>query len=133
MRLLRQFTVSLTPTEAVTIAFPAMLHTVSCITWEMCTEAAVSGLFNLGGGGNCFRSCDARHNHDIKTNNRCFTNVTKLRYLGTTVRNKKLIHKEIKRRLNSCNACFHSVQNILSSRLLSKNVKIRIYKTTICL
>jgi hypothetical protein len=35
----------------------------------------------------------------------------------------------IKRRLNSCNACNHSVQNLLSSRLLSKNVKVRTYKT----
>jgi hypothetical protein len=40
-----------------------------------------------------------------------------------------LIQEEIKRRLNSGNACYHSVQNLLSSRLLSKNVKVRIYKT----
>jgi hypothetical protein len=33
--------------------------------------------------------------------------------------------------LDSGNACYHSVQNILSSRLLPKNVKIRIYKTII--
>jgi hypothetical protein len=38
---------------------------------------------------------------------------------------------EFKRRLNSGNAFYHSVQNLLSSRLLSKNVKIRIYKTII--
>jgi hypothetical protein len=38
---------------------------------------------------------------------------------------------EIKRRLNSGNACYHSVQNLLSSRLLSKNVRIKIYKTII--
>jgi hypothetical protein len=42
-----------------------------------------------------------------------------------------LIQEEIKRRLNSGNACYHSVQNLLSSRLLSKNVKIGIYKTII--
>jgi hypothetical protein len=42
-----------------------------------------------------------------------------------------LIHEEIKRRLNSGNDCNHSVQNLLSSRLLSKNLKIRIYKTII--
>jgi hypothetical protein len=42
-----------------------------------------------------------------------------------------LRHEEIKRRLNSGNACYHSVQKLLSSRLLSKNVKIRIYRTTI--
>jgi hypothetical protein len=39
--------------------------------------------------------------------------------------------EEIKRRLNSGNACYHSVQNLLSSRLLSKNIKIRIYRTII--
>jgi hypothetical protein len=47
------------------------------------------------------------------------------------VPNQNLIQEEIKRRLNSDNACYHSVQNLLSSHLLSKNVKIRIYKTII--
>jgi hypothetical protein len=42
-----------------------------------------------------------------------------------------LIQGEIKRRLNSGNACYHSVQNLLSSRLLPKNVKVRIYKIII--
>jgi hypothetical protein len=41
------------------------------------------------------------------------------------------LQEEIKRRLNSGNACYHSVQNLLSSHLLSKNLKIRIYKTII--
>jgi hypothetical protein len=53
--------------------------------------------------------------------------------LGTTIKNQKLIQEEIKRGLNSGNACYHSVQNLLSSRLLSKNIKIRIYKTIILL
>jgi hypothetical protein len=48
-----------------------------------------------------------------------------------TVTNKNLIQEEIKRRLNSSNACYRSVQSLLSSRLLYKNVKIRIYKTII--
>jgi hypothetical protein len=39
--------------------------------------------------------------------------------------------EEIKRRLNSGNECYHSVQKLLSSRLLSKNAKVRIYKTII--
>jgi hypothetical protein len=52
-------------------------------------------------------------------------------YLGTTVTNQNLIQEEIKRRLNSGNACYHSVQNLLSSSLLSKNLKIRVYKTII--
>jgi hypothetical protein len=33
--------------------------------------------------------------------------------------------------LNSGNACYHSVQNLLFSRLLSKNLKVKIYKTII--
>jgi hypothetical protein len=41
------------------------------------------------------------------------------------------MQEEIKNRLNSWNACCHSVQSLLSSRLLSRNVKVKIYKTTI--
>jgi len=41
------------------------------------------------------------------------------------------IAEEIKSRLRSGNACYHSVQNLLSSRLLSKNLKIKIYRTII--
>jgi hypothetical protein len=63
--------------------------------------------------------------------NKCFENVAQFRYLGTTIINHNLIQEEIKRRLNSGNACYHSVQNLLPSRLLSKNIKIRIYKSLI--
>ena len=49
-----------------------------------------------------------------------------LKYLGTTVTNQNYIAEEIKSRLMSGNACYHSVQNILSFRLLSKNLKNRI-------
>ena len=41
------------------------------------------------------------------------------------------IHEEIKSRLKSGNACYHSAQNLLSSSLLSKNIKIEIYRTVI--
>jgi hypothetical protein len=50
---------------------------------------------------------------------------------GDDVTNENLIQEEIKRRLNSGNACYHSVQNLLSSCLLSENLKIIIYKTII--
>jgi hypothetical protein len=69
--------------------------------------------------------------HDIKRANRYFENVAPFRYLGTIIANQNLIQEENKRRLNSGNACYHSIQNLLSSRLLSKNMKIRIYKTII--
>jgi hypothetical protein len=48
-----------------------------------------------------------------------------------TVTDQNLIQEKIKRRLNLGNACYHPVQNLLSFCLLSKNVKIRIYKTII--
>jgi hypothetical protein len=51
--------------------------------------------------------------------------------LGTTLTNQNNIHDEIKRRLNSENACYYSVQNLLSSRLISKNLKIKIHKAVI--
>jgi len=49
---------------------------------------------------------------------------------GTTLTNQNSIEDEIKSRLNSGNACFHSVQNILSSSLLSHQ-KITMYRTVI--
>jgi hypothetical protein len=57
--------------------------------------------------------------------------VVKFKYLGTTLTNQNDIRDEIKSRLNSGNACYHSVQNLSSSRLISKNLKIKIYKTVI--
>jgi hypothetical protein len=72
---------------------------------------------------------NAVQNQEIKIVNISFENVSQFKYLGTTVTNQNLIQEEIKRRQNSGNACYHSVKNLLSSRLLSKNVKVRIYKT----
>ena len=51
--------------------------------------------------------------------------------MGTTLTNQNSIPEEIKSTLKSGNACYHSVQNLLSSRLLSKNLKIKIYRTII--
>jgi hypothetical protein len=58
--------------------------------------------------------------------NKLFENVTKL---GMTMTNQS--YEEIKSRLNLGNACYHTVQNLLSSHLLLKNVKIKMYKTII--
>jgi hypothetical protein len=57
--------------------------------------------------------------------------VSQFKYLGTTVTNQNSIQEKIKRRMNSGNAYYHSVQNLLSSRLQSKNVKVGIYKTIV--
>ena len=53
------------------------------------------------------------------------------KYLGTTLTNQNSIAEEIKSRLRSGNASYYSVQNLLSSRLLSKNLKIKIYRARI--
>jgi len=52
-------------------------------------------------------------------------------YLGSTLTNQTSIQEEIKSRLKSEYACYHSVQTILSSSLLSKNLKIKIHRTII--
>jgi len=57
--------------------------------------------------------------------------VEQFKYLGTTVTNQNYIQEEIKSRLKLGNAGYHSVQNLLSSSLLSKNIKIKIYRTII--
>jgi hypothetical protein len=57
--------------------------------------------------------------------------VEEFKYLGTTLTNRNSIHEEIKSTLKSGDACYHSVQNLLSSRLLSTNTKIRVYRAII--
>jgi hypothetical protein len=57
--------------------------------------------------------------------------VAKFKYLGKKLTDQNCMNQEIKSRLNSGNACYHSVQSLLSSRLLSRNVKVKIYKTII--
>jgi len=67
----------------------------------------------------------------MKIDNRSFERVEEFKYLGTTVTNQNSVQEEIKSRLKSGNACYHSVQNLLSSSLLSKDLKIKIYRTMI--
>jgi hypothetical protein len=73
----------------------------------------------------------AGQRHSIKIGNRSFESVAKFKYLVTTLTDQNCIHEEIKSRLNSGNACYHSVQSLLLPHLLSRNVKVRIYKTAI--
>jgi hypothetical protein len=58
--------------------------------------------------------------------------IVKVKYLfPTTLTNQNSIQAEVKSRLKLGNACYYSVQNLLSSILLPKNLKIKIYRTII--
>ena len=78
-----------------------------------------------------YRDQNAGRTHSMKTDNSSFERVDESKYLGTTLTNQNLIQEEIKSRLKSGNACYHLVQNLLSSSLLSKNLKTEIYRTII--
>jgi hypothetical protein len=64
---------------------------------------------------------NAGRNLDIRIGNRSFKYVAQFKYLGMIVTNQDLFHEEIKRKLNSGNACYHS------ACLLSQHVKIGVY------
>jgi hypothetical protein len=78
-----------------------------------------------------FHHQKAGRNCKIKPVSKSLKNTANLKYLGTTVTNQNCIHKEIKSRLNSENACCNSVQNILCSHPFSKHIKIKIYRAII--
>jgi len=79
------------------------------------------------------RDQNAGRIHSMKIDNSSIERVEEFKYehLGTTLTNQNSIQEEIKSRLKLGNACYYSVQNLLSSRLLSKNLKIKIYRTII--
>jgi len=79
------------------------------------------------------RDRNAWRGHSVKIDNSSIERVEELKYLETTLTDQNSIQEEIKSRLKLGNACYHSVQNQLSSRLLSKNLKIMIFRTIILL
>ena len=72
---------------------------------------------------------NAGQNHSIKIDNSSFERVEQFKYLGTTLTHRNSIQEEIKSRLQSGNAFYHLVQNVLSSSLLSRNINIKMYRT----
>jgi len=77
------------------------------------------------------RDQNAGQSHSMEIDNSSFERVEEFKYLGTTLTNQNSIQDEIKNRLKSGNACYHLVQNILFSSVLSKNLKFKIYRTKI--
>jgi hypothetical protein len=71
---------------------------------------------------------NAGQNHNMK---RLINPLEDIKYLGIKLTNQNSIQGEIKSRLKPRNACYHLGQNLLSSSLLPKNVKIKLYRTAI--
>jgi hypothetical protein len=97
---------------------PSIVFTVQGFTFEWTRHKAA-------------RQHQSWQRQSLKIGNRSFESVAKFKYLATTLTDQDCIHEEIKSRLNSENACYHSVQSLLSSRLLSRKSKVKIYKTII--
>ena len=74
---------------------------------------------------------NAGRSHSMKIDNGSFESVEEFKYLGSTLTNQKSSQEETNSLLNSVNACYHSMQNLLSYNLLSKHLKIKIYRTII--
>jgi hypothetical protein len=66
----------------------------------------------------------------INIGNMCFDDTAKFKHFYNT-NSQNCMHEEIMSRLNSGNVCYHSVHSLLSSRLIYRNVKVKIYKTVI--
>jgi UDP-galactopyranose mutase len=61
------------------------------------------------------RDQNAGRSHDTEIDNNSFDRVEEFKYFGTTLTDQNSVQEEFKSRLKSGNACYHSVQNLLSS------------------
>jgi hypothetical protein len=78
-----------------------------------------------------FRDQNAGRSNTSELGNKSFERMEQLKYLENPLNNQNCMQEEIKSRLRSGNACYHLVQNLMSSSLLFKHVKIKIYRTII--
>jgi len=77
------------------------------------------------------RDHNAGRSHSIKTDGSSFAGVEQFRCLGKALTDQNCIQEEIKCRVKLGNACSHSLQILLSSSCLYKNLMIKIYRTII--
>ena len=110
------------------------VHTVKENTEVVVVASKEIGLQLNGDKTKCMvisRDQNAGRSHSIKNNNSYSERVEQFKYLETSLTNQNSIQEETQGRLKSRNACYHSVQNFLSSNLPTKNLKIKIYRTVI--
>jgi len=69
------------------------------------------------------RDQNAGRIQNVRIDNSTFESVEEFKYLGTTLTNKNSIEEEIKSRLRSGNACYHSLQNSLCSKVAIQKFK----------
>jgi len=67
----------------------------------------------------------------VRIDSSTFERVEEFKCLGTNLTHQNSTPEEIRSSLKLGNACYHSEQNLLSSRFVYKNLKIKIYRTII--
>jgi len=77
------------------------------------------------------RDQNAGRSYSIKIDNSYFERVEEFKYFGTTLTNQHSIQEEMKSSLKLGGACYHSVQNLLSSILISKHINSKICRAII--
>jgi hypothetical protein len=70
-------------------------------------------------------------NNYIKVVNKYFYKYGRVKIFGNDSANQNSVYEEIESRLNLGNDCCRAFQNLLSSQLLPKSVKIKIYSANI--
>jgi len=78
-----------------------------------------------------YRDQNKERSHNRKNGSSSTEREEEFKYLGTSLTNQNSIQEEIKSRLKSRKTCYNSAKNLLSSTLLSKNIKIKIYRNII--
>jgi hypothetical protein len=71
------------------------------------------------------RHPNSGQNHNVRIANELFEDVAGFKYLGSTLTHQTDIHDEVKSRLNPGNTCYYPVQNLLSSRRISRQLNIK--------
>jgi hypothetical protein len=103
------------------------VHTVKKSTGALLVGSKQVGLeINADKTKYMYHEQNAGQKSQHKVGSESFETVAEFSYLGTALTNQNHIYKEIKSILNSGNACYHLVENLVCSHLLSKNINLEV-------